>query len=167
MPAKERQLTLSDGRTVKVKSLKLGGLYLIADAFEQSREQLLGPIIEAVTLFSRNTALATAPLDNPRELLTVIVGLLQDDQARAQLDGLQASVIRAVLATRLLLQAVVAALSDLDEDDVLELEPADALQVLSEAIDFVDVAKLVEAAELFFARLGARMAASPEAAVKA
>jgi hypothetical protein len=158
---KSFEFTTSEGRKVKVRSLKTAGLLRLVTLL---REIGIKPIpmglpIDAFLSDDQRRQLALAESNGTKaQLLSDFLSNLDAD-SRALMDRQNAERFSAVahwlLSSDKLAPALLAAVTNLSEAEVLDaLTPAETFKVLEQAIDLVDVPALVQAALGFFSRIG-------------
>ncbi len=175
MLAKKTTHTLADGTEVKIKSLKLGGTLKLLAAFKQVEFKTLPPAITAVDFLSEEQRAELRAIPEHTERVLRLSALI------AELGSAEKIVIKQAARERLngmldwacqcepLVPIVIEVLTDLDADDVAELEACDALEILGKAIDLQNWDVLFEAGYGFFDRITglAKAAGRRSATVKA
>lgn len=156
-----RTIKLSTGRDVTIHSPKAGGVMRFLTALKKANVDPSGfsapRIIDALTADQRKEVESIGDAAKRAERLTEILANATDEQRRtieATKAAIVASVVSLLQESEFLLTAAILAFTDLNAEDVGELELIDAVSIVATSVEVIDFGSILAAVGRLTAAVG-------------
>lgn len=152
----------ADGKVIKIHSLKTGGLLRLIGALRTSRITSYPETISPLEFLTTEQRAELRSIGDNQELFLKTLGEMLGGLSGEQKFLIQQSkrefseaMMNLICESEVLFPIAIAAVSDVTEPGVADLDPIDTIAILDKALDLTDWERLQAAGKRFFPRLGA------------